>query len=185
VAGPQGPAGPQGIQGPAGAQGAQGIQGPQGPAGTSADPWTYVRLTADFSTTSTTSVAVTGLGFAPAANKRYEFEGRLRLQSTAATTGAQPGINWPTAGVTAGAGEARATISATTEALSFGPSGTALKAASTAVPTVNVTCPGYVAGEFECGASAPTGLLQVTLASETGTSVSMKAGSWIRYREVP
>lgn len=184
AAGPTGPQGPQGNTGPAGADGAQGpqgIQGPQGPAG--ADSWIYVRLANDFTTSSATAQAVTGMGFAPAANKRYEFEGKLRLRTATATIGARPGISWPTGFVDGGVG-IWAAISATTEAIARQPAGIAAQAASTALPDTTHSWPGFISGELEMGAS-PSGNVQVTLASESaGTNVTIKAGSFLRYREV-
>lgn len=191
--GAPGPAGSDGNDGAPGADGADGAPGAKGdkgdkgdtgatgPAGT--DGWTYVRLANDFTTNSTTSQSVTGLAFTPAANKRYEFEAKLRLRSAAATTGPQPGLSWPT-GYTDGGVGIWAPNSATTEAIARQPAGTAAKAASTGVPSTTQSWPGFISGEIEMGAS-PSGSVQVTLASEVAASaVTMKAGSFLRYREV-
>lgn len=155
---------------------------PASPGGS--DAWTYLRLASDFVTSSATSVVVTGLGFTPAANKRYEFEAKLRLRTATATVGPRPGLNWPT-GTTDGGVGIWAPITATTEAIARQPAGVAARADSTGVPNTTQSWPGFISGEVEVGAS-PSGLVQVTLASETaGTNVTMKAGSFIRYREVP
>jgi hypothetical protein len=61
----------------------------------------------------------------------------------------------------------------------------AAKAASTGVPNTTQSWPGFISGEVETNGS-PSGAVQVTLASETaGTNVTMKAGSFLRYREIP
>ncbi|HQC97901.1 MAG TPA: hypothetical protein PK306_19550 [Aquabacterium sp.] len=203
--GPQGPAGPQGIQGiqgPAGADGAagpkgdtgdtgpQGVKGdtgdigPQGPAGTSADPWTYIRLTSDFTTTSATAVDVTGLAFTPAANGRYEFEGTLLVRTATATVGPRPGIAWPT-GMTDGIGEVQVTSSATAMVRTVGNTGAAILAPVGGLPNTTASFPAWVSGYAIAGAS-PSGKIKLQLASETaGTTVTAKAGSFLRYRTVP
>ena len=57
-------------------------------------------------------------------------------------------------------------------------------AASTGVPNTTQSWPGFISGEVQMGGS-PSGAVQVTLASETaGTNVTMKAGSFLRYREI-
>lgn len=152
--------------------------------GSGADAWTYVRLGSDFTTTSATAVDITGMAFTPAANKRYEFEARLRLRTATATVGPRPGLAWPT-GFTDGEAEARAAASATTEILAFGNPNAAILSANTGVPNTTQSWPAYVGGEIEMGAS-PSGTVRLQLASETaGTTVTCKAGSWLRFREVP
>lgn len=179
--GDKGDAGSQGLTGPKGDKGDTGDTGLQGPPG--ADQWTYVRLGSDFSISTTASGPVTGLAFTPAASKRYEFEAKLRLRSAAATTGPQPGLTWPTGFVDGGVG-IWAPNSATTEAIARQPAGVAAKAASTGVPNTTQSWPGFISGEIEMGAS-PGGQVQVTLASEVAASaVTMKAGSFLRYREI-
>ena len=171
------------LKGAKGDTGDQGIQGETGPAGTGADPWTYIKLAADFTTSSATAVDITGMAFTPAANKRYEFEARLRLRTATATVGAKPGLAWPT-GFTDGGAEARAPISATAEVMAFGNPNAAILAAVTALPNTTQSWPGYVGGEIQMGAS-PSGTVKLQLASETaGTNVTCKAGSWLRYREI-
>lgn len=181
VAGPQGAIGPQGPIGETGPQGEVGPQGIQGIQG--ADPWTVILLANDFTTTSGTAVAVTGLAFTPTTNKRYEFEAKLRLRTATTTIGARPGLTWPT-GLTDGGVGIWAPNSATAEAIARQPAGTAAVAASTGLPNTTASWPGFISGEFLAGAS-PSGNVQVTLNAETaGTTVTMKAGSFLRYREV-
>lgn len=166
-----------------GPEGQQGIQGEPGADGQAGDPWTIIRLASDFTTTSGTAVAVTGLAFAPAANKQYEFEAKLRLRSATATIGPRPGLTWPT-GTTDGGVGIWAPNSATAEAIARQPAGVAAVAASTGVPSTNQSWPGFISGDVQIGGN-PSGNIQVTLNAETaGTTVTIKAGSFLRYREI-
>jgi hypothetical protein len=152
-------------------------------SGSGADPWSYVRLANDFTTSSATAVDITGMAFTPGANKRYEFEARLRLRTATATVGPRPGLAWPT-GFTDGTAEARVPSSATAEIMAFGNPNAAILAAGTGVPNTTQSWPGYVGGEIDMGGS-PSGTVKLQLASETaGTNVTCKAGSWLRYREI-
>lgn len=179
--GPTGPAGADGAQGPQGIQGVQGPEGPQGPAGS--DGWTYVRLANDFTTNSATAVDVTGLNFTPAANKRYDFRAFLLTRTATATVGPRPGLAWPT-GMTDGAAFIQQTSSATANVFANGNISGALLAPVGGVPTTTGSWPAIIEGEVIAGA-APSGTVKVQLASETaGTNVTIKAGSYLRYREV-
>jgi hypothetical protein len=147
------------------------------------DPWTYVKLGSDFSTTSGSSVNVTGLAFTPAAGLTYAVEAFFLCRTATATVGPQPGATWPT-GTTDGAGHVEMTSSATAVIEANQPAGTALVASSTGVPNTTASWPGQLKATFVTGGS-PSGDLQITLRSETaGTSVTMKAGSWLRYRTI-
>lgn len=168
--------------GAVGPPGPQGPQGTQGPAGN--DGWTYIRLATDFVTNTTASANVTGLSFAPAANRRIAVEGTLLLRTATAATGARPGIAWPT-GTTDGSGYVDAPNSATALQFAVRPAGTAVRADATGLPNTTGSWLSNVVAYFITGAS-PSGNFQITLASETtGTNVTMRAGSFIRWREVP
>lgn len=114
--GPTGPKGdtgnqgPQGIQGNTGAQGIQGIAGPTGPtgptgatgaAGTNAsDPWTYITLDQDFTTTNTGGADVVGsgsaiFGFTPVSGKKYEINGTFMIRSTSILFAPKVQISYP------------------------------------------------------------------------------------------
>lgn len=180
-AGADGATGPQGPQGPAGATGATGSAGPQGPSGS--DAWTYVRLTSDFTTTSTAN-SDSPLAFIPAGNTLYEIEGRFFLQADAITTGPRPGIAWPT-----GSQQEAAWMMAPTSATAFvsrlwgAPS--AANAASTGIAVANEGYYGQVSALLRMGA-LPSGNFRITLASEiAGSTVRLMANSFIRYRAVP
>jgi hypothetical protein len=153
------------------------------PAGGGSDPWTKVILGADFTTSGTANAAVAGLQFTPAAGKRYLVQFYLLLRTATATVGPRPGISWP-GGTTDGGAYMQAPNSATAFGFrSWGPLTTA-NAASTGVP--NTTSSHLATGEayFITGAS-PSGTFGITLASETsGTVVTVKAGSFLLYREI-
>lgn len=180
--GPQGPAGADGAQGPQGLQGPQGDPGPQGPAGS--DGWTVVKLASPFVTSAGTSQAVTGLSFTPAANKSYAVYGGLLVRAATATVGPRPGINWPT-GLTRQGACVEVPNSATAAAARWwGPTTAAQNAAGTGLPDTTNDYYARLEALLVVG-SSPSGLFQVTLASETaGTNVTIQAGSYLLYREL-
>ena len=182
--GAQGPQGNAGANGSAGSQGIQGIQGatgPQGPAGADGG-WTYITLANDFTTSSATAVDVTGLAFTPGANKRYEFFAHLLTRTATATVGPRPGIAWPT-GMTDGVASIRQTSAAATDVMQRGNISGAVLAPVGGVPTTTGSWPAIIEGIVVAGAN-PSGTVKVQLASETaGTVVTIKAGSYLRYRE--
>lgn len=148
-----------------------------------ADAWTYIKLGSDFTTTSSSAVSVTGLLFAPAASRNYEFKARLLLRTATTTVGARPGISWPT-GMTDGVVSVVAPNSATAEAIGHGNVNASVSADSTGLPSTTQSFPGWIDGYVIAGGS-PSGNVQVTLTSETGgTTVTVKAGSFLAYREV-
>ena len=147
------------------------------------DPWTTVVLASDFPTTSATAVDVTGLAFTPALNKKYEFEGKFMMRTGTATVGPRPGLAWPT-GMTDGVASLWMTSSATAQLLANGNVNAALLIAVGGIPNNTQSYPAFLEGMIVAGAS-PSGTVKVQLASETaGTTVTMKAGSFIKYREV-
>lgn len=149
-----------------------------------ADPWTYLRLTSDFPTTSNTAVNITGLAFTPAANTRYEFEASLLLRTATATVGPRPGIAWPTGG-TDGVGQVRCTSAAGTEVLQNGNIAASILGPVGGLPNTTASWPAWAWGVFLAGAS-PSGTVRLQIASETnGTQVTVKAGSFLRYRTIP
>ncbi len=195
IQGPAGPQGPQGDPGEDGADGAAGAQGIQGNAGAQGiqgipgtDGWTYVRTTADFTTSSATGVDIVpasgpALSFTPALNKKYEFEARLRLRTATATVGPRPGVAWPTGFVDGGV-EIYCPSAAGSKVMQFGNPNAAVLGPVGGLPNTTQSWPGRVAGEIEMGPS-PSGNVKIQLASETaGTNVICKAGSYIRYREI-
>lgn len=145
------------------------------------DPWTYVALGSDFTTDSNSAVDVTGLTFTPAANTRYEFEGFLEVRTADAAVGPRVGIAWPTGG-SAGVGTIRQTTTLTAEAIANGNIAGALLIAAGTVPLAATSYPAKANGFFSAGAS-PSGGVKLQLASSlAGTVVTVKAGSFLRYR---
>ena len=144
---------------------------------------TYIKLGSDFSTTSATAVDVTGLSFTPAANKQYEFEGMFLLRTATAIVGPRPGLAWPT-GMTDGVAKLITPASAAADLIVNGNINAAILMAVGGLPNTTQSWPGNLEGMVIAGAS-PSGTVKVQLASETaGTSVTMKAGSWLAYREI-
>lgn len=215
VAGPQGIQGVPGNDGAQGPQGIQGIQGPQGNAGANgqgvpvggmagqvlqkingtdyntqwatpsggSDPWSYVKLGADFTTSSATAVDA-GLAFTPAANTSYEFKAILLTRTATTTVGPRPGLAWPT-GMTDGVAHIRQESSATAFVSALGNINAAMLSPVGGVPSTSQSFPAFIEGMAIAGAS-PSGTVKVQLASETaGTNVTLKAGSFLRWRALP
>ena len=151
--------------------------------GGGSDPWTYVVLASDFTTTSATAVNVTGLLFTPSANVKYEFEAMLMTRTATTTVGPRPGLSWPT-GMTDGVAQIKQTSSATAELTTNGNINAALLCAVAGLPTNTQSYPAYLKGIVVAGAT-PSGNVQVQLASETaGTTVTIKAASFLKYRTI-
>lgn len=190
LTGPAGPKGDTGDTGPQGPQGIQGIQGPKGdtgatgPAGPSgSDGWTYIKLSSDFVTSSATAVDITGMAFTPAANTAYEFEALLLLRTATATVGPRPGLAWPTGG-TDGVADIYMPTSGTAQVMVFGNTGASLLTAVGGLPNTTSSYPARIGGLFIAGVS-PSGTIRLQMASETaGTNVTVKAGSFLKYRVI-
>ena len=152
-------------------------------AGGGSDPWTYIKLSSDFTTTSATAVDITGLAWTPSANTQYEFEALLLLRTATATVGPRPGLAWPTGG-TDGVADIYMPTSASAQVLVFGNINAALLAAVGGLPNTTQSWPSRISGTFIAGAS-PSGTVKMQMASETaGTTVTVKAGSYLRYRTI-
>ncbi len=148
------------------------------------EKWTYARLASDFTTTSATAVDVTGLSFTPAANERYEFVARLMVRTATTTVGPRPGLAWAT-GLTDGVAFIQQTSSATANVFANGNINAAILAPVGGLPNTTQSYPALIEGCAVAGAT-PSGSIRVQLASETaGTTVTAKAGSFLRYRAVP
>lgn len=149
------------------------------------DPWTYIRLGSDFTTSSATAVDVTGLGFAPSANTLYEVEARLWVRTATATVNPRPGWAWAT-GLTDGVMRIELAQTAAGGTLfAYGNPNAALLIAVGGLPNATQSWPAIFGGACVAGAS-PSGNCRVQLASETaGTVVTVKAGSVLKYRVVP
>jgi hypothetical protein len=152
------------------------------PAGGS-DPWTILNVNggADFTTSSASAVDVTGLSFAPAANTKYIIEGRLMLRTATTTVNPRVGWAWAT-GLTDGVMSIDEAQTATTQLMARGNLNAALLIAVGGLPNTTQSWPCEIFGTVFAGAS-PSGNCRVQLASETaGTNVTIKNGSFLRYR---
>lgn len=147
------------------------------------DPWTVIRLSAEFPTTSNAAQNITGLAFTPTASKTYEFYATLMCRTATATVGPRPGIGWPT-GCTDGVASVQMTSSATANVFANGNISASVLAPVGGVPTTTASWPAVLWGVFITGAT-PSGDFRLQLASETnGTQVRAMAGSFLRYREI-
>ncbi len=149
-----------------------------------ADPWTYIKLGSDFVTSSATAVNVTSLAFTPDVSSTYVVEAYFLLRTTTATVGPRPGIAWPLSGVTDGAGDIQTTSAAGTNVFQNGSAAAAILAPVGGLPNTTASWPAIARAVFTTGASV-SGNFRIQLASETaGTNVTMRAGSYLRYREI-
>lgn len=159
--------------------------GTLGGGGGGGDGWTYAFLASDHTNTTTTPTDVPGLAFTPAANRRYEVEGRFFVIAAATTTGAQIGVVWPTGIVAPSAAHLGSPSSATALTLANVTRGTSGTANATGVPSKTLEALGLLTAILTTGAS-PSGTFRVRLDSEVAASeVRMLAGSFLRYREIP
>lgn len=153
------------------------------PSGGGSDPWTYIKLSSDFPTTSATAVDVTGLSFTPVASSTYVIEGFFLVRTATTTVGPRPGVAWPT-GTTDGAGQLTVASSATAFLTANGNPNAAMLNAVGGLPATNGSYPSTLRVTLVTGVS-PSGTFRIQLASETaGTTVTMRAGSWLRYRTI-
>lgn len=147
------------------------------------DGWTRVVLANDFVTSSAAAVD-TGLSIAPTLNSRIEFEARLMLRTATNTVGPRPGLAWPT-GMTDGSAMIMMPSSATANIISNGNINAAMLINVGGVPNANQSYLATISGMMIAG-GAPGSSLRVQLASETaGTNVTLKARSFIRWRDIP
>jgi hypothetical protein len=153
------------------------------------DGWLYVKVTADFSVTAATFADIlqtaggAALGFTPAANTDYEVEGILSLQTATATIGPRHGLTWGT-GYLYGSAELRRSTTATAELLAFATIDTVAgtcQLATGGVLTAAKSWNGKISAMFRSG-TTPTAFKAQIASATAGTSVTVKAGSFIRYR---
>jgi hypothetical protein len=129
------------------------------------------------------AVDADGLAFTPLANKSYEFFARLLLRTAVAGTGPRPGVAWPTA--QDGVVDIRMpTNMATAEIIQFGNIAAPVLLPSSGLLNATQSWIALIVGVVVAGPT-PSGTLRIQLASETaGTSVTIKAGSFLSWREV-
>lgn len=164
----------------------RGAQGAQGAQGVSASDWQTVVLSGDFSTSSTSAVAIPQFEFTPADNAVYEVEAFLLARTTATTNGARPSVTWPDGTIdgtvmfeSAGSVSGRnfyhgGAVAGATTLASFGDT---LGTSTSSGQTMRAL---FVTG------SGPITALKMNLQSEavSPASVTIKAGSVMRWRRI-
>lgn len=152
------------------------------------EAWAYVRLSSDFTTSSGTAVDITGMGFTPAADAQYIVEGMLMVRSAtggSGTTGIapQPGIVWPT-NVGDGTYYVQQASSATATVPRYGGTGANLNSGIDSIADSTTSWPIKIETTFFT-LSNVSGDMKLTVKSESaGTNVTVRAGSWFRYRRL-
>lgn len=146
---------------------------------------TTVTLGGDASTTSPgDGVAVAGLAFTPVANTSYLVTGVLMVMTSVASDGARANISFPT-GLDWQAGKIESVSNVTTTASNrlFGAAGVQVCASGAAPDTTN-SWPVIITASFRAGASV-SGDFQIMIANEvSGTTTTIKAGSFFRYEVI-
>lgn len=147
------------------------------------DGWTYLTLGTDFSNSTTTMADVTGMAFTPAPGATYIVEGLLRLRSAAATTGPQTGIVWPT-NVGDGVYYTQQASAAGSTTPRYGNTSANFTSGVADIADATGSWPQFLSVSFDTASNA-SGDFKLTLRSEVAASnVTMKAGSFIRYRRI-
>lgn len=153
--------------------------------GGGSDPWTYVKLASDFSNNTTTNADVTGMSFTPPDNSTVIVEGLVVLAAAANTTGAQFGVAGPTAGITYGALKLAAPSGAAADVVTHAnfPNSATINSTVVNHPATLGQMIGWI--DLFIVTTTVTGTVKLVLRSEIATSnVTMKAGSYIRWRTI-
>lgn len=152
--------------------------------------WTYVRITSDQSTTSTSAVDITSLAISMTASARYEVKGCLLMRCANTSQSPRFTMAFPS-GMTDGVGSLRfAVANGTYPTLSLnsleahGNIAASFTTLSGTFPDTTSSYPCWVDAYLVAGAS-PSGSWKLQFYSSGGASVTVKAGSWIAYRSVP
>lgn len=133
----------------------------------------------DFSTSSNTAVNITGLSFSAVASATYEIEVSLQLTNAGDTAGSRVTINSTGGSPTlAAVGVAQSTVNA---ASAFG-----IGSIGGITPSINTTSTGLatlrLSGWVGAGTGSPT--ISVQVQKTTSGTVTVKAGSSLRWRKV-
>ena len=151
--------------------------------GPSAEPWSYLYLTSDFSNNTVTYSNITGFTFAAVANAKYEIECFGAYQSSTTTNGLGIKAQGPTGCEYIGKIEVFTSATASGGAYQF--SETTPTTVTTGVTTSNTNTP--VAGRFLVATSTTAGNITLQLRSEIASSaVTLKSTLfYMRYRKLP
>jgi len=151
------------------------------------DPWTVIKLTSDYTTTSTTLATINdGTNFLrhrPNANTVTEYEAMLIIQTDTATNNPRTAFAWATS-LTNGVAQIYQTGTGV---------GTLVYQSGNIAATVQIPAGGLPAGATSypvrifamttANATSPGGFNAVQMAAETaGGTMTVKAGSFLRYR---
>lgn len=146
-------------------------------------PWTTLVNSSDINATSTTAVDITDLAFTPEANKQYEIEAKILVQSGGTGQGARIGVQWPT-GYLKGAVLIAAVNKSTSTAIKNITAGTDDFNTAGEMPSANEPYLVIISGILTMDAS-PSGDFQLDIRAENGShSVWALVGSVLKYREL-
>lgn len=152
--------------------------------GGGSDPWTYIKLASEFTTT-VIPVSDIGLAFTPAANTTYEFEAQILVRAASTATGARVGLAWNTGNTDGAAMITSPNANGNGFATSIGGTNASLLAAATGMPTNTNSALATIKGTVIVGES-PSGDIKIQLASEVAASlVTARVGSFLKYRVLP
>lgn len=130
----------------------------------SSTDWTYLKVTSDFTTSSTSPVDIPGLAFTPLASNTVVVEGMLLLSSSSTTLGVKPGVSWP-AGLNYGAAKVTMTNGTNSDVQVNVTYNTAGSAPGTDVPTANDPYLAEVSATMKVS-STPAGQFKITVSTE-------------------
>jgi len=150
-----------------------------------ADPWTYVTLGSDFTTTSTSFTNITNLKFTPSISTKYQIEIFLLVSCNSTAMNPVPSISWPTSLTTGACNLSFVGATSTTQTWEALANGSSTSAAPTTYPLAGtvylaegkavIVCDGSTSGDFQ---------VQIKAASGDGSSetITVKTNSFLRYR---
>lgn len=130
----------------------------------SATDWVYLKVTSDFTTSSTTPVNIPGLAFTPLASSTTVVEGMLLVSSSSTTLGVKPGVSWP-AGLNYGAAKVTMANGTNTDVLVNTTYSTAASAPGTDVPTADNPYLAEVKATMSVS-STPSSTFKITVSTE-------------------
>jgi hypothetical protein len=151
------------------------------------DPWTVIKLTTDFTTTSTTLSTINDgtnyLRHRPAANTVTEYEAMLIIQTSAALNNPRTAWDWAT-NLTGGVVQIFQTGTGVgTLVYQSGDIAAVVQVPAGGLPTNSDTYPVSIKALTTSGGTSPGGFNAIQMAAETaGDTMTVKAGSFIRYR---
>jgi hypothetical protein len=126
--------------------------------------WIYLKVSADFTTSSSSPVDIPGLAFTPLASNTMIVEGMLLLSSSSTTLGVKPGVSWPS-GLNYGAAKINSTNGSNTDVIINTTYSTNSSAPGTDMPTANNPYLAEVKATMSVS-STPVGQFKVTVSTE-------------------